>query len=122
MPSASYLAVALQPLLPLQINAVEFHEPSLTVIGERWSLAVVGEWAWHRGGVRVTGWDEPSAEDAVWDLCGSELVGVKFPNPEFDGDCSFSLSNGSLDVRSDRTGWETWTFHHDDLETVYVGL
>src|SRR5262245_47165830 len=122
MAPATTLALAVEPLMPLQIRAVEYHYPTLVAIGERWSLALLGEWAWLRDGVVVTDWDHPTAEDAVWDLCGLELIGVHFPDPAFDGDCSFSLSDGSLEVRSDRSGYETWTFTHDDLEVVFVGL
>jgi hypothetical protein len=118
---AASLAVALRPLLPLRIRGVWFFHSSLIVTGDRWSLAVVGEWTWHRDGVLVTGWSQPAAENAVWDLCGLELLAVNFPDPAVDGDCSFCLSDGSLDFRSDRTGWETWTFHHDAL-VVFVGL
>jgi hypothetical protein len=46
MPAATSLAVALRPLLPLRIGSVEFHHSALTVVGERWSLAIVGEWTW----------------------------------------------------------------------------
>ena len=91
-------------------------------IGERWSLALLRDWTWRRDGGVVTGAALPGAEDAVWDMCGSQVIGVKLPDPGFDGDCSFSLTDGSLDVRSDHTGWETWTFEHDDLDVVLVGL
>ena len=50
-----------------------------------------------------------------------QVVEVRFPDAAFDGDCSFILSDGSLHVRSDRKGWETWTFMRDDLDVVYVG-
>jgi hypothetical protein len=122
VPDATSLTVALQHLVPLRIGTVEFQHGSLTVIGERWSLAVVGQWVWRREGVLLTGWDQPAAEDAVWDLCGVELLGVDFPDPSFAGDCSFGLADGTLDVRSDRSGWETWTFRHDNLDVVFVGL
>jgi hypothetical protein len=122
MPDATALVSALQPLLPLPIEAVEFHAGTLTVIGERWSLNLIGEWTRHRDGVVVTDATQPAAGDAVWDLCGLQLVGVRFPDPAFDGDCSFVLSGESLDVRSDRSGWETWIYRHDDLDVVYVGL
>ena len=122
MPDVTSLAVAVQPLLPLHIRAVEFQHPTLVVAGERWSLTLLGGWHWLRGGLIVTGWHHSAAEDLVWDLCGLELVGVRFPDPTFDGDCSFSLSLGSLEVRSDRSGYETWTFSHDDLDVVFVGV
>lgn len=122
MQDAPSLGVALRPLLPLRIGEVEYLDPTLTVIGERWSLVLLGDWSWRRGDGVVTSSAQPGVEDAVWDLCGFEVIGINFPDPAFDGDCSFSLSDGSLDVRSDRSGWETWTFHHDDLDVVFVGL
>jgi hypothetical protein len=122
MQDATSLGVALPPLLPLRIGTVEYADPTLTVIGERWSLVLLGDWSWRRDGRVVTGSARPGAEDAVWDLCGSEVIGINFPDPAFDGDCSFRLSDGYLDVRSDRSGWETWTFRHDDLDVVFVGL
>ncbi|WP_224275610.1 hypothetical protein [Nocardioides lacusdianchii] len=120
MPGAASLVVALRPLLPLQIRAVE-NDPTLVEIGDRWSLALNGNWTWRRDSGVVTSWGHPSAEDAVWDLCGSKVIGIYFPDPAFDGDCSFRLTTGSLDITSDRSGWETWTFHHDDLDVVFVG-
>ena len=122
MPNATSLAAALQALSPLRIEEVRFHHGTLTVIGDRWSLNLVGEWAWRRGPVVVTDQDQADAEDAVWNLFGLHLIAVNFPDPAFDGDCSFILSDGSLDVTSDRSGWETWTYRHDDLDTVYIGL
>ena len=122
MSDATALAHALPPLLPLRIEAVECHAGTLTVIGDRWSLNLIGEWTWHRDRVVVTDSGQPTAADAVWDLCGLQLVGVRFRDPAFEGDCSFLLSDGSLDVRSDRSGWETWTYRHGDLDVVYVGL
>ncbi len=122
MQDATSLATALQPLLPLRIGAVELNYPSLVVVGERWSVALLAEWTWRRDSVVVTDWDTPRAEDVVWELCGLELLGVSFPDPAYDGDCSFTLSDGALDVRSDRSGYESWTFRHDDLDIVFVGL
>lgn len=122
MQDATSLEVALQPLLPLRIGAVEYNDPTLNVIGERWSLVLLGGWTWRRDDEPVAGAARPAAEDAVSNLCGSEVIGVNFPDPSFDGDCSFTLSGGSLDVSSDRSGWETWTFHHDDLDVEFVGL
>lgn len=122
MPDVASLTVALQPLVPLRIGAVEFHHGLLTVIGDRWSLAVVGDWAWLRNGVLVTDWDAPEAEDAVWDLCGLDVLGAEFSGASSTGDCRFVLSDGTLDITSDGSGWETWTFHHDDLGVVFVGL
>lgn len=123
MPDVTSLATALRPLLPLRVQQAELHSgTTLTVTGDGWSLNLLGDWKWCRGEVVVTDAQQPDAEDAVWDLCGLDVVGLRFPNPTFEGDCSFILSDGSLDVRSDRSGWETWTYSHEALDAVYVGL
>jgi hypothetical protein len=122
MQDATSLSIAVLPLLPLRIGAVEYNDPALVMIGDGWSLTLVGAWTWRRDGGVVTGWDSPGAVDAVWDLCGTEVIGVNFPDPAFDGDCSFSLTDGCLDVRSDRSGYETWTFQHEALDVVFVGV
>ena len=123
MSEATALRSALGPLWPLRIQQVELYDgTTLTVFGDRWSLNLLGVWAWRRGELLVTGADSPDAEDAVWDLCGLDLVAVHFPDAAFDGDCTFTLSDGSLEVLSARSGWETWTFHHEALDMVYVGV
>lgn len=81
MQDATSLEVALQPLLPLRIGAVEYNDPTLNVIGERWSLVLLGGWTWRRDDEVVAGAARPAAEDAVWNLCGSEVIGVNFPDP-----------------------------------------
>lgn len=90
--------------------------------GHQWSLNLIGDWEWSREGLVVTESGAPDAEDAAWDLCGADLIKVQFPDPAFDGNCIFVLSDGALHARSDRSGWETWTFRHDHLPVVYVGL
>lgn len=116
------LTTALQPFLPLRIRQVELHAgTTLTVVGDDWSLNLLGEWSWRKGEVRVTDAEQPDAADAVWDMCGLDLVGLHFPNAAFAGDCSFALSDGCLEVWSDRTGWDTWIFRHKALDVVYVG-
>jgi len=122
MDEATSLAAEVRSLAPLRIREVHFGDPVLTVVGDDWSAALVGEWAWRRGDQRVTSWDATDAEDVVWDLCGLDLVDVLFADPSFAGDCSFVLSDGCLDVRSDRSGFETWTFRHARLGVVFIGL
>ena len=55
-------------------------------------------------------------------MCGLDLIAVRFPNSGSTGDCAFDLSDGGFLVgRSDRSGYDTWTFSHEDLEVVFVG-
>ncbi len=122
MDEATSLDVRLRSLVPLRLREVEYTDPRLTIIGDDWSGVMVGDWAWRRGDRVLTAWGDAGAEDVVWDLCGLDLVGVQFPDPRFAGDCSFILSDGRLDVRSDRSGFETWTFQHAKLDVVFVGL
>ena len=50
-------------------------------MGARWSLNLLGDWAWRRGAVLVTDSQQPELEDTVWGLCGLDLVGFTFPAP-----------------------------------------
>jgi hypothetical protein len=59
MPDATALASALQPLLSIQIKAIEFHPGILAVTGDRWSLNLIGEWTWHPDTVVVTDANKP---------------------------------------------------------------
>jgi len=122
MGDATSLGRELRTLVPLRIHEVQDSDPMLTIVGDDWSATLVGEWARRRGDQVVTSWGGADAEDVVGDLCGLDLVDVLFPDPNFDGDCSFILSDGHLDVRSDRSGFETLTFGHAKLGTDFVGL
>ncbi|MBO1752547.1 hypothetical protein J4G33_12110 [Actinotalea sp. BY-33] len=122
MDDATGLAAAIRPLTPLRVQQVEYNAPMLTVVGGGWSVALTGEWTWYRGDQVVAAWGDASAEDAVWDLCGLDLLDVVFPDLGFAGDCVFVLSDGRIEARSDRTGFETWAFEHEALDTVFIGL
>ena len=118
---AEELAAAVRPLLPLRIREVDFQDPMVMVIGDRWSLALVGAWSWRRtGGVEVD-WRDDEAEHEVWDLCGLDVLDVVPGNPE--PTVSFALSYGSaLSALSDESSYEQWTFRHDGLSAVFVSL
>lgn len=117
------IALALRSVMPLQISAVEYEHPTLVVIGEHWSLALVGPWQWRREGISVTAYGGPDTEDTVWDLCGLAVTDAHFADANSTGVCSFRLSDGgSLDTQSDRSGYETWTLRHDDLDRILVGI
>lgn len=79
MRNGTAVAAALQPLLPLPIETVELQSGTLTIIGDAWSLNLIGEWTWHGDGDVVTGARQPAAEDIAWELRGFQLVGVHFP-------------------------------------------
>lgn len=112
---------ALRRVLPLQIDEVQFNDPMLVMIGESWSLALVGAWEWRRDGNAVTSWGEPDAGDQVWDLCGLAVTDVLFRDATAAGDCAFSLSDGTaINTHSDHSGYETWTLTHNDLDFVLV--
>ncbi|MCF6379070.1 hypothetical protein L2K70_15745 [Nocardioides KLBMP 9356] len=114
------LAAAAQPLLPLRIRAVEFQDPMVVVMGERWSLALLGPWAWTRASTVEVDWRDDDAEHRVWDLCGMDVLGVVPGTAE--PAVSFRLSDGSsLSALPDDTTYEQWTFRHHDLAVVFVG-
>lgn len=116
------LSTAVQHLLPLRIRAVEFQDPMVSVIGDRWSLALVGPWAWRRTGGVAVDWRAYEAEHVIWELCGLDVIDVVPGNGEPTAVC-FELSDGSaLAALPDETTYELWTFRHDDLPVVFVGL
>ncbi|HEY3545989.1 MAG TPA: hypothetical protein VGK17_07835 [Propionicimonas sp.] len=104
MDDATTLAAAIRPLVPLRVRQVEYNDPMLTVIGDGWSVALIGEWTWYRSDHVVTFGGDAGAEDVIWDLCGLDLLEILFPDPGFDGDCVFVLSDGRIEARSDRSG------------------
>jgi hypothetical protein len=72
-------------------------------------------------GVFVAEGGELDAGDAAGNLIGHAIVAVGPLDPRW-ADVSFALSGGGhLELRSDRSGWDSWSFHHDDLEQVFVG-
>lgn len=122
MDEATSLAGEFRALAPLRIHEVQYSDPTLTIVGNEWSAVLIGEWVWRRGDLTVTSSGAADAEDVIWDLCGLDVVQVVFADLTFAGDCSFVLSDGRLDVRSDRSGFETWSFRHARLGMVFIGL
>ena len=116
------LAAAFATLVPLQIREMHHHAPALTVLGDGWSLSLLGAWTWQRNGAVVAEGGNDSGSDELWALCGLEVLAVRLLKASCLGDCAFDLSDGgSLETRSDRTGNDTWLFRHDDLDRVFIG-
>jgi len=115
------LALALEPLVPLHVRAIEYEDPTLVVLGERWSLAITCPWVWRHEGEVKAGWGEPFAADAVWDLCGLSFVAVQSRDRQGAREVSFVLSDGGFLELTPGDGWDSWSFQHDDLDQVFVG-
>jgi hypothetical protein len=112
--AAEALAVVAPRVLPLRVRAVEYDDPGLTVIGDRWALA-------HRADESASLAGEQGTDDSAWDLIGLDIVGVRAGRRH--NQCTFDLSDRSaLDVTPDGSGYEAWVFRHDSLDVVYVGV
>jgi hypothetical protein len=114
------LAQALAPLLPLRLRTAAFTYPTLTLTGELWSLAVTSPWVWRRAEGSTVDWADPTAADAIWDLCGLDITGVKAVSTK-PVDPAFLFSDGGrLDVVVD-SDWDPWVCRHEQLNVVFVG-
>lgn len=70
------IANALEPLLPLRINEVQFVDPAFTLVGDNWSLNMLCPWRIRKAGALWSSCSEPDRADKVWDLVGHEILGV----------------------------------------------
>jgi hypothetical protein len=114
------LVQALAPLLPLHVRTAEFTDPTLTLTGAVWSLAVTCPWVWRRADGSTVDWADPATADEVWDLCGLDIVGVPASSTQ-PVDPAFLLSDGGrLDVVVD-SDWDPWILRHERLNVVFVG-
>jgi hypothetical protein len=115
------LAGAVQPLLPLRIRKVEFQDPMVIVIGDHWSLTLVGPWSWRRtGGIEVD-WRNDDLAHEVWDLRGLDVRAVA-PGSVEPAIASGPSDGSALAALPDETSYDQWTFRHDDLPVTFVGL
>lgn len=122
MTDTESLAATFANVVPLRIREMHQHAPALTVLGDGWSLSLLGAWTWQRNGAVVADGRNASGLDDLWALCGLEVLAVRLLNASCSGDCAFDMSDGgSLETRSDRTGKDTWLFMHDDLGRVLIG-
>lgn len=115
------LSAALDALLPLRIDWVEYQDPILTLGGERWALALACPWRLMEGPTAVTAWDEPGVEDESWNLVGHLITAVR---PRLDGnseDPAFSISGALvLEVLAD-TDLDPWVLRLDLTGKTFVG-
>ncbi len=104
------------PSAPLRIQTVEYEHPTLIVTAVRSPSFAQG---WHRDGV-VAEWASQPPRAQFGTCAASTCLEVQFSTPSDPGDCSFHLSGGSsLDTQWDRSGYDTWTFKHNDLGVVF---
>lgn len=102
------LQQALESLLPLRIDGLEYHDPVLTLGGQGWALSLVCPWRLQNGESNVTAWDEDDVGDASWDLVGHHLEAVTRRVAGNEEDPVFELSGGfRLEVFAD-TDLDPW--------------
>jgi hypothetical protein len=103
------MAAALQSLGPLRIDDVDYSDPSLTLAGEGWSLALVCPWTVMQEDSPLFAWDDSGVGDAVWDLIGRSITGVRRRSKHSPEDPVFFLTGGlAIEVRAD-TDLDPWS-------------
>lgn len=115
------LAAAVAGLLPLRVRAVDHHDPTLVLLGDGWSLALLGDWVWQRGGEADVPSTGVSTADEVWELVGVAVVGVAPFGSAAAGSTTFLLSGGGQLHVPAEAGWDTWVLRHGALGAVFVG-
>jgi hypothetical protein len=117
----SQLILTLAPHLPMRIRSAAWSDPTLTVAGDEWALAITSPWRIATPqGVSVYP-SSPTALDDVWDLIGLDVVELEplLNSLPVDPVLVFSDSR-RLEVFCD-SDWDPWYFRHDALPMTYVG-
>ena len=117
----SELILALTPQLPLRVRGAAWSDPTLTLTGDEWALAINCPWrvvAAH--GVSVYP-SSPTAPDDVWYLIGLDVVELKPLLGRLPVDPVLVFSDSRrLEVFCD-SDWDPWIFRHGALPITYVG-
>lgn len=92
----------LASLLPLEISAASYSEPTLMLAGEGWSFSSASAWRITRGGILEYGWSSPESNVAIQRLRGKSIVAIAPQSAFMAGDPAFEFSDGGwLEVFSD---------------------
>ena len=113
------LGAAIARRSPLKVDAVEYTDPTSTLIGHAWSLAITCPWQLRHGSGAVR-WDDDAVEDALWDLIGHSIVDVRVRSPRSLHDPAFVLTDGFvIEIEAD-SDLDPWVLHLD--KHVFVGM
>lgn len=96
------LKTALEEVRPLEIKEVNYLDPTLTLVGERWSLAITCPWQVSDGQSRQFGWDDPDLSNDTSRLLHQSITDVRQRSQDAPYDPVFVLSGGLvLEIAAD---------------------
>jgi hypothetical protein len=103
----------------LRIEAVQFDDPVVVLVGTEWSVSIVCPWRLMRGEAVVTSIDDPNAGASLNELVGIEIVDViSGASAEVSNDPVFILGDGTrLEILAD-TDLDPWTVRLSDQTFV----
>jgi len=113
------LAKDVAALAPLRVDEVEYNDPIAVLRGAGWTLTLACPWHMLEGDRPVLSWEDDEVEDAVWNLVGHAVTGVRRRSADHPNDPVFVLTGGlELQVEAD-SPVDPWVMHLPEL--VYVG-
>jgi len=102
------LKIALEEVGPLTIERVNWFDPTLTVSGAGWSLALTCPWQITDGRSRLYSWDDPDVANQVPSLVGHVISEVRERSQDAPYDPAFVMSGGlvlEISADSDLDPW-----------------
>jgi hypothetical protein len=110
---------ALSPLLPLQIEEIEYNDPMVTFAGATWSFSVACPWRLMRGCRLASSYGDDGAAAALESLVGKEVVAIRpGASSRGPGDIQIEVGGGTvLDVFVD-TDLDPWVLRLPDQTFV----
>ena len=93
--------------LPLLIREVAVSDPTVTLVGDGWSLTLACPWTMAGPDRLNFAWDSEDVEDRVWDLIGRKIEALSAGPDAIDP--TFRLSGDvTLSIRAD-SDLDPWT-------------
>ena len=103
---------------PLRIDRVDAVDPTMTLVGSGWSLAIVCPWRLVLAGGEVIDWEQDGAEEAVAARVGQAIVGVKPLDSDHPTAPAFAFSNGDCLVIDPDDDLDPWSMLFDEITFV----
>ena len=104
----------------LQIQEAEVNDPTVVLIGDGWSLAIVCPWRLLLERAEVVPWESDDSGDAFWALIGHTIVGVSGSHDQEHPNAPvFEISGGYILKLEPDTDLDPWVLQTKGM--TYVG-
>lgn len=114
------LKAAVEEVGPLTIERVNWFDPTLTVSGAGWSLALTCPWQITHGRSRLYSWDDPDVANQVPSLVGHVISEVRERSRDAPYDPAFVMSGSLVLEISADSDLDPWVLHLPGR--TFVGL